>query len=344
MDVNAPASLDSGLFGLHDSFEDSQVVVIPVPYAATVSYREGAAHGPRAVFQASKQVDLYDIDVGRPYTAGIHMIDLQSVEDILNTDHKARIVAARHIQALISGQFVQQDNIDAVNASGDYVNTRVYMLAQNILSQAKIPVLLGGDHSTPYGLIKAVAEKYSTPIGILHIDAHADLRNAYEGFTWSHASIMFNVLRDTHASLVQIGIRDTCDEEAEFVRNSTSRIVQYTDKSRRIAVQKNTWPELCRDIISHLPQDVYISMDIDGLDPALCPNTGTPVPGGLSFDQWLCLMDTLIESGRRIVAADLNEVAAIPDNEDLWDAIVGARILYKLIGYCLLSQKAPIVD
>jgi agmatinase len=200
--------------------------------------------------------------------------------------------------------------------------------------------VLGGDHSVPYGAIARMAETYAD-FGVLHVDAHSDLREAYEGFEWSHASIMFNVVRKIpHVTrLVQVGIRDFAKGEVDFVATSAGRVrVHYDAQLAERGFAGESWRDICDSIVGELPDRVYVSFDIDGLDPKLCPSTGTPVPGGLSFQQAAYLVKRLVESGRTIIGFDLNEVVPGPDGDE-WDANVGARMLYKLCGWALHSQR-----
>ncbi len=208
------------------------------------------------------------------------------------------------------------------------------------LAAGKIVGLLGGDHSVSYGAIAAHARRYPG-CGILHIDAHADLRHEYQGFTWSHASIMENVIRRLPevARLVQVGIRDLCDEEAARIEDSGGRIRTHFDTVlTRERFDGVTWGTQVQRIIDELPNDVFVSFDIDGLDPTLCPHTGTPVPGGLTFQQATYLIGAVARSGRRIIGFDLVEVAPGPDDSE-WDGNVGARLVYKLVGWTLRSQS-----
>ena len=204
-----------------------------------------------------------------------------------------------------------------------------------LLNQKKIVAVLGGDHSTPLGLMQALAD-INQSFGILHIDAHADLREAYEGFEFSHASIMFNALKIQQIShLVQVGIRDYCEAELKLIQ-SDKRISTFFDRDiKQQQFNGKNWAEICENIISLLPQNIYLSFDIDGLDPKLCPNTGTPVPGGLELEQALFLIERLVQSGRKIIGFDLNEVAP---GSDEWDANVGARLLYRLANMCMVSN------
>ncbi|MFR5870708.1 MAG: arginase family protein [Alistipes sp.] len=143
--------------------------------------------------------------------------------------------------------------------------------------------LVGGDHSVPLGLIRAVAER-NPGVGVLHVDAHADLRRAYEGFTYSHASIMYNVLNEAAgvSALVQVGVRDLCDDEARLA-SADARVRLFDDYALSAAkFGGESWNAVCDRIIACLPEKAYVSFDIDGLAPEYCPHTGTPVPGGLS--------------------------------------------------------------
>ena len=170
--------------------------------------------------------------------------------------------------------------------------------------------------------------------------AHADLRDAYEGFTCSHASIMHNALQLPQVSrLVQVGIRDYCGAEVELAQRSGGRVVQFDDyKLARNAFEGVAWGTQCDAIIEQLPENVYVSFDIDGLSPDNCPGTGTPVPGGLSYREAVYLLARLAESGRRIVGFDLTEVSPA-DNDGEWNANVGARVLYKLCNLTLKTKK-----
>ena len=225
-------------------------------------------------------------------------------------------------------------HLKTVNEACQEMVDKVAMETGEWLDKGKIIGLVGGDHSTPLGLLRALAEHHES-FGILHIDAHADLREAYEGFTYSHASIMFNALKLQQVQkLVQVGIRDLCQDEFDLAQ-ADSRVVMFNDYDLKAeAFNGKLWHQQCEVIVAQLPQKVYISFDIDGLQPELCPNTGTPVVGGLSFNQAHYLLRMVVKSGKQIIGFDLNEVS--PADND-WDANVGARVLYKL---CLLTIAA----
>ncbi len=341
-DPNRAGATEAGIFGLPYSPDESAVVLMPVPFDATTSYRPGAANGPRAILQASRQVDLFDVETGNPWSAGIAL--LPEVEEIRSWNDAARGSAERAMAARDDEQARAAD-VRRVNDLCARVNARVHDEVSKWLEAGKIVGTVGGDHGCVYGAIAAHAERYSA-LGILHIDAHADLRHAYDGFEWSHASIMDNVSR-RHPSvtrLVQVGVRDLCEEERECIAESAGRIKTHFDVElvgERFAGV--TWADQVARMIEDLPEQVYVSFDIDGLDPTLCPNTGTPVPGGLSFNQAVYLLAAVVRSGRKIVGFDLAEVAPGPVGDE-WDGNVGSRILYKLIGWALRSRDTSTPD
>lgn len=333
-DPNAASQPDSGVFGLPYTPEEARVVLIPVPFEATTSYGGGTVDGPNAILEASKQVDLFDLDTGRPYEKGIAMLDEPG--DVRAWNDEAKKLAVPIIES--AGEDAA-GSLPRINELSQKMNEWVYATTSHWLGKGKIAAVVGGDHSTPFGCIKAYAEKYPE-LGILHLDAHADLRDAYEGFTWSHASIMFNVIKHCPGvkRLVQVGIRDFGEAEYEMIRASEGRIHTFFDaRLSRARLDGMPWREQVDMIVAELPQHVYLSWDIDGLEPTLCPNTGTPVPGGLSFQQAVALLEGINRAGKRIVGFDLNEVSP-GDGSSEWDGNVGARLLYKMIGWTLVSH------
>jgi agmatinase len=333
-DPSAPASHD-GIFGLPDRPEEARVVLLPVPWEPTTSYGKGAANGPAAILRASHQVDLFDRDTGRPYEAKLAMLDVDPELVRLNAEACAAAGPVIDAGGAVEGDAVLEAALTRVNALSAELNQRVRATTRAWLAKGKLVGLVGGDHSAPFGAIEAHVERYPG-LGVLHFDAHADLREAYEGFTDSHASIMFNVLeRLPVRRLVQVGLRDFCEEEHERIERSDGRIVAFYDSAIAATLfDGEPFRKIAEAIADALPEEVYVSFDIDGLDPTLCPHTGTPVPGGLSFQQAVAVLAAVRRSGRRIVGFDLNEVAPGPGGDE-WDANVGARLLYKLIGYAL---------
>ena len=339
-DPNAPAQPGSGIFGLPHTEEEALVVLVPVPWEATTSYGGGAAEGPRAIFDASRQVDLFDLDVDRPYQHGIHMREIPSDVRAWNVAGKA--AAEKIIEHGGAGDDPKlRGALEAVNALSLKVNKHVEDEVNDLIGKKKVVGVVGGDHSVPWGAIRAMA-RHEKAIGVLHFDAHSDTRQAYEGFQHSHASIMFNVLEDVPevTKLVQVGIRDVCEAEIDYCQKQGDRVRIFFDRdlSRR-KMEGEPFAKSAREIVAQLPDRVWVSFDIDGLDPRYCPHTGTPVPGGLELAEAVAILRELARSGKRIVGFDLNEVAPnLADEGDEWDGNVGARLLYKLIGFTLASQ------
>ena len=333
-DPDAPG-VSGGLFGLPHRPDEAKVVILPVPFEATTSYGRGTVNGPQRVLEASQQVDLNDPQTGEPWRAGIAMLPFD--EELARWNEEACADALPIIDAGGANTPELKERLARVNAHGDRLNQRVYEQISKILQQGRIPGLLGGDHAVNFGAIKAAAEKYPG-MGILHIDAHADLREAYEGFTWSHASIMYNVHEriPNLGHIVQVGIRDFGQQEAERI-DSWSDLTAFTDHELAWELASGeTWMRIAGRIVRPLPKNVWVSFDVDGLDPSLCPATGTPVPGGLAWRDALLLLQLLAEE-HRIVGFDLVEIG---DAE--WDANVGARLLYKLAGWAIATADQPV--
>jgi agmatinase len=336
-DPSAPG-LGGNLFGLPYTHDVAELVIIPVPWEVTVSYHTGTAKAPEAVLRASSQVDLAVRDIPDAWKLGISMLPVP--QDLYNESRRLREIASRHITAVENGQKITSDDpiVVKVNEGCENLNIYIKAITEKFMNQGKMVALLGGDHSTPLGFIRALSEKYNR-FGILQIDAHADLRKAYEGFTNSHASVMYNALKlPAVGRLVQVGIRDFGEDEIQMMKRAAGRVATYFDQDIKAQLfEGQSWSTICDRIINDLPNEVYVSFDIDGLNPKLCPNTGTPVPGGLEFEQATYLISRLVKSGRSIIGFDLNEI--VPGKEDDWDANVGARLLYHLCNWMAVSQK-----
>lgn len=332
-DPSQPGLADATVFGLPFSAAQSEIIVIPVPWEVTVSYGAGASEGPEAILDASFQVDLNHQDFPELWKLGIYMDEAPTHWKTNSDTYKS--LAQPIIEALESGEEVAsfpalQSDLDTINKVCRELHTEVRERVLYWMQQGKKVVLLGGDHSSPLGYYEALATQHDA-FGILHLDAHMDLRIAYEGFTYSHASIMYNTLQIPAVSkIVQVGIRDFCEQEVSVVQQSQNRVKVFTDADLKAAAYEGkTWKQQCDEIIRELPQKVCISFDIDGMYPWYCPNTGTPVPGGFSFEQATYLFNKLAESGKEIIGFDLVEVAP---GEDDWDGNVGARMLFHMCG------------
>ncbi|MCB9227700.1 MAG: agmatinase family protein [Chitinophagales bacterium] len=318
--------VDNGnIFGLPFSFEDSNIIILPVPWEVTTSFGNGTSKAPAKILEASPQLDLFHHTYPNAWKQGIYMLDVS--EEILQLNNKYKVKAQEVILLLEKGKAISelQETINEINEVCNQLRKWVFEQATTLLNRNKKVILLGGDHSTPLGYMQALAQKHSE-FGILQIDAHADLRKAYEGFTYSHASIIYNAVQiEQIKSLTQVGIRDICAEEVDFINNNNTIHCFYDEKLKEEQYSGTTWKDQVEQIVATLPQKVYISFDIDGLDPKLCPNTGTPVAGGFEFQEAIYLMKKVKESGRTIIGCDLNEVG-----NNTWDANVGARVLYQL--------------
>ena len=339
-DPNNLGDPNANIYGLPFSCEEAEIVIIPVPWDVTVSYSDGTAKGPEAIFNASFQVDLFEPAIKDAWKLGIAMEEIS--DEIISRAEMLRIEAKVYIKAITNGVDPKKDSVtgkiqNMVNEGSDWLNVWVKNRCLEWMNKGKLVALLGGDHSTPFGLMQALAEKHPS-FGILQIDAHADLRAAFEGFTYSHASIMYNALtRPQVSKLVQVGIRDFCQQEVELIQNSKGRVKTFFDRDlKQSQYEGKTWSQQVKEIIAELPENVYISFDIDGLDPKLCPNTGTPVAGGFEFEQMAFLIQEIAKSGKKIIAIDLNEVA--PGENDEWDANVAARMLFRMCNLMALSN------
>lgn len=340
-DPNSVSNPNNNIFGLPSNEEDARLIILPVPWEVTVSYGSGTARAPEAMFKASMQVDLFDPEVPDGWKQGFYMRPVD--RKILMKSDYLRKEAELYIDYIAQGQEVAANQfmcktMKEVNEGGVYLNEWIYEQTKALLDRGKLVGILGGDHSTPLGYFKAIAEKHSD-FGILQIDAHCDLREAYEGFNYSHASIMYNALNEIPEimKLVQVGVRDYAPTEWEYIQNSNYRVVTYFDKEiKNRQFEGETWRHIAEEIVSKLPEKVYISFDIDGLDRKLCPHTGTPVPGGFETAEVFYIFRKVIESGRKIIGFDLCEVG-VSDSD--WNANVGARMLFKLCNLLIASNS-----
>jgi agmatinase len=340
-DPNSVGNPNNNIFGLPFTEEDARLIIVPVPWEVTVSYNAGTARAPDHIFTASLQVDLFDPELRDTWKQGFFM--RYPDKKILTKSDFLRKEAELYINYICQGDEVSANKfmcktLRDINEGGIFLNNWVFEQTKDLLDKGKLVALLGGDHSTPFGFFKAIAEKYSD-FGILQIDAHMDLRKAYEGFNYSHASIMYNALEEIPQlkKLVQVGIRDYCEEEFDYMCASNGRVITYfdTDIKERI-FEGDLWKNIVEEMVHQLPQNVFISFDIDGLNPKLCPHTGTPVQGGFEAQEVYYLFKKVMQSGRKIIGFDLNEVGV---SHDEWDENVGARILFKLCSILTASNS-----
>ena len=340
-DPNSVSNPDNNIFGLPTNEDNARLVIVPIPWEVTVSYGSGTARAPEAILKASFQIDLFDSEMPEAWKQGFYMrpVDKKILmkSDYLRKEAELYIDYISHGEDVAANQFMCK-TFKEVNEGGTYLNNWVYEQTKALLAKDKLVGILGGDHSAPLGYMKAIGEKHGD-FGILQIDAHCDLRESYEGFNYSHASIFYNALKEIPQleKLVQVGIRDYSQSEWEFIKESNYRIITYFDREiKQRQFEGDSWKNIAHEIVSKLPEKVYISFDIDGLDRKLCPHTGTPVPGGFEMEEVFYIFKKVIESGRKIIGFDLSEVG-ISDTD--WNSNVGARVLFKLCNLLVTSNS-----
>ncbi len=274
-------------------YHRARYAVLPLPYDATTSYAVGTRDGPRAVISASQQVELYD-------------------EELRRENHKAGVATLDPLTP---------------DASGPAATMKaIHRAARRVVRDGKFLLGLGGEHSVSAPLIQAVAEMHQR-LSVLQIDAHADLRDQYQGSPHSHACVMRRV-HDLGIPAVAVGIRNYSAEEAGFIRRARKPIVPA-----RACRERSDW---IATALAPLTDTVYVTIDIDGFDPAYAPGTGTPEPGGLDWYQVADLLAQLA-AARTIVAADVVEVRPIPGNNVT--EFLAAKLLYRLIGLTAQSKR-----
>lgn len=281
-------------FGLPDelsSAENSRVTIVPCPYEATTSYGKGTSKGPAAILEASQQVELFDDELWvEPCTVGIQTA--AAVEMEAQTEaHEEPFKALQ----------------DAISPLVEF---------------GKFPIILGGEHALTLGAVKACIGKYPD-LSILQIDAHADLRKSYEDNVFSHACISYHLYKTLpNPNITQVGIRNISKGEADWMEEEQPNIHIFWARNQ----EKWNFSE----IISTLSDNVYLTIDIDGLDGAVMPATGTPEPGGMNWYQLMDLIKQLCIK-KNVVAADIVEFSPIPGLHA--PEFLVAKLMYKIIGY-----------
>ncbi len=270
------------------SFETARILVLPVSYEGTVSFGTGTGEGAMAIVDASRNMELYEEETdSEVYKIGIHTLD----------------------------EFAPRETPEAMMNS-------LYEHSKELIESEKFLCMLGAEHSVSAPIIRAHAEKYHN-LSVLQIDAHADLRDTYDGTPHSHASIMARVVKDLRIPSVQVGIRSISADEARALDTGLPTKIFWA----KDIVGRTDWID---DAVNSLTENVYLTIDIDGLDPSLVPTTGTPEPGGLGWYETLALIRKLAEK-RRIVGMDLVEFSKT-ENSDA-PAFLCAKLVYKSLAY-----------
>ena len=357
----------SQAFGCKTSFEKSPLILVPLPWSATASYGLGTEKASHLIRKASEQLDFFNPLFNCSYNDKIHFLKEDLLISSLNQETLSWVKELREREQKASKSH------EIINESCQSMIDWVYEQSLKILSKKKIPALVGGDHSVSQGLLQALGEHYKGDYGILHLDAHADLRVEYEGFKYSHASIMYNVLQLDKApeKIVQVAVRDFCKEEYDLIRKEKKIECFFDEWIYNHLFKGQSWAGLCAQIISKLPAQVYVSLDVDALSWAYAPDTGTPVPGGLSFNQTLYLLAELKKQNKKVIGFDVVETAGsllqgenrnqqknlkskqgkkeltqesllldkLSSHRLEWNGNVSARLLYSLSGLALHSFK-----
>ena len=270
----------------YSDWENSRVAVLPVPYDSTTDWRSGARDGPGAIIDASRYLELYDLELEREfYQVGIHtMPEVQP--DMAGPEHMVQ---------------------------------RIYQLSRELIDKNKLVLMLGGEHSLTLGMVRAYQESYEA-LSVLQLDAHADLRDSYLGTKFSHATVMRRVYE--LCPIVPVGIRSLSQEERSFIDESGIKPVYASGLTLSEDSIKN--------VVASLSDEVYITIDLDVLDPSIMSAVGTPEPGGINWYELLGLLREVAQS-KRIVGFDVVELC--PGEGPLSCAFLAAKLAYKLIGY-----------
>lgn len=283
-----------GLPEEHSQYETSRAVIFPVPLERTTTYEQGTRNGPSAILKASQNMELYDEELElEPYKEiGIHTLP----------------------------------PIDTMDGSLDEVITELFTAECGLLDDDKFPVALGGEHSLTPPLVSAVAKKYKN-LSVLQIDAHADLRDEYQGNPASHACAMRRVLEFCPA--VQVGIRSLSIEEAQAIPHLRTKVYWANDIVR---APLKSW---IAKVLSDLSPNVYVTIDLDGFDPSIIPATGTPEPGGLDWHQVTSLVRAVAQH-KKIVGMDVVEL--LPQPGEHASDFLAAKLVYKCLGYVFCRE------
>ena len=281
-----------GLDAERSAWDTSGAVIMPVPYDLTTTFMPGTRQGPHAIIRASTQLELFDDELEQePAAIGIHTLP--------------------EIEVVTSGPAAMIDRVESV--------------AARVAGAGKFPVLLGGEHSITLGMVRAL-KKVHPDMGVLQLDAHADLRDTYQGSPFNHACVARRI--QELCPLVQAGIRSITADEWSFLKNSAITTFFARDMHAR-----NDWvPKL----VEKLPQKVYITIDIDAFDTSLMPSVGTPEPGGMNWYDTLHLLRS-VAAQRQVVGFDIVELCPLPMNPG--PDFLAAKLCYKLLGYIHCQSK-----
>lgn len=327
----------SELFGLPFTVDTAEIIVIPVPWDVTSSLQGGACLGPSALLNASSHIELHENKIEDAWKMGIAMMPID--EGWVNKNNEARNFTEVYFNYLKGGDIQLSDKeigiiVKNINALSENINEWVLQKSNEIIAEGKIPVVLGGDHSAPFGLMKAIAKKYDS-FGVLQIGNKANLISKHQRFTHSHASVMFNVLRfEQLTKLVQLGLRDVNAPESDVISSDNRIVSVYEYALATEHFEGMSWNVQTDRIISELPEQIYISLDINSLSPQLAGKSN--ISPWLTYHHLVYLFEKLALADKKIIAFDLCEVSG---NQDSWHATIGARMLYSLSNITGVTHK-----
>lgn len=319
-------------FGEKVAPADADLVIVSAPWSVTSDYGRGATYTPDAIIDASVKSNLYDVATGfsaegRVATAEIDY-NIQELSEHLGRDAE-RIANRGGDKGTIVAEYATR-KIKHINEGFAEMHASIYRQVKQWVSAGKAVAVIGGDHSVSLGAIKAVAEHHED-IGVLFVDAHADFACGNKVLPYSHRTIARNIVEEipSVSRLVEVGVRDIDKSEKEaLVANNRVELFLAEEVSAK-RFEGESWGNLCREMVEKLPQKVYISLDIDALKIEFCTHTNSPVPGGMTFDEVIYLVNCVAKSGRQIVGFDISEVVSNIDNK--MDAVVAVRLLTKMI-------------
>ena len=279
------------------TYERAKVVILPIPYENTTTYRKGCQHGPAAIIAASDQLEAYDIELEQEICQETAIFTTKAIADTranpdLTPEAMIEITTSRISELIADGKFV---------------------------------VTLGGEHSITAGVVKAYQQILSKPFTVIQIDAHGDLRHSYEGSIYNHACVMRRVI-DMGMPTLAVGIRSICLEEAELIKQQHIPVIWAKDIYR-----DSSWCDRAIALIT--TERVFITIDLDGLDPSLMPGVGTPEPGGLNWYELTRFLRAVFTK-HQVIGCDLMELA--PTSDSVVSEFTAAKLVYKLIGYSRL--------
>ena len=345
-DPNGAIPDNGNYFGIPLEPEEAALVLISAPWDLSLKVRNGSSFAPDAIIEASRSVDFFEPMAPDSWRKGIATVPIDyTIQDM---SHRLRSDAERIVKVHEKqggtpfDNLVYERSLRRVNEGFQALNDNIYKQSQTWLSEGKIVGLVGGDQSTAYGHIRAVAEHHGS-LGVLHIDSSCNLKSCHQGFEFSHASVMHNILRDVPQveCLVGVGVRAFSPEEWQRAE-SDPRVKLFTGQSIWSRHFEGVlWSTICNEIVESLPQNVYVSLDVNGLTVECSPHNGMVVAGGVRFPEVIYLLGKIVDSGRKIVGFALSEV--LPDMDDKTDAAIASRLLYNICSMALKNHDAPMV-